>query len=319
MRRNAMEHQASHQLEANDEQLDYQTKVDVMTRYTQKLNETHPEVLDDLVLLHQHRGRDSTNWNDKFNQHDLPAQYTQAFKLSTADMEENQRDYAATETANTLTTPLESKLEDFITQVTYSHDQDKLDPVTHRQMLNLTAKVAHNVLNDCRQTLAEAFMHQDKDELQGAMTLAAYTRHQLDSAHEGRIHTFQTHYEPEGFKNLADHRQELMEHRFTEHLKNEHPELQNTSPSDARFRKAFREFAKDYLDPDVERLAIKYSEDSADLTVHFSQYDNTHEFAEAWQTERIKALQDILHHQDDSPAVTYKELLAQQQADQARP
>ena len=319
MPQNPLEHQASHQTEADDGQLDYQTKVDVMTRYTEKMGDTHPQVLEDLILLNQHRGRDGTDWNNKFIQHDLPAQYTQAFKLSTADMDDHQRDYAAAETAQALTAPLESKLQDFVTQVTYSNDHDKLDPVTHKQMLNLTAKVTHNVLNDCRHTLAEALMHQDKDELQDAMTLAAHARHQLDKANEGRTYTFQTRHDPEAFKDLADHRQELMEHRFTNHLKEQHPGLEHSSPADASFRKAFREFAKDYLEPDVEKLAMKYSQQSADLTVHFSQYDNTQDFSEAWQNERIKALRDILHHQEDSPATTYRELLAQQQADQTRP
>ena len=103
MSRNTLEYQAHHQEDDTpDETLGHDTKVDILSRYTEKMAESHPHILQDLILLNNHKGRDQTDWDQKFQEPDLPAQYTHAFRTAVNDMADHEKAYAAHETAHAI-------------------------------------------------------------------------------------------------------------------------------------------------------------------------------------------------------------------------
>ena len=309
MSRNTLEHRGRHQTEDRTddraETLDYDTKTDILTRYIEKMAETHTHVVDDLVLLNQHKGRDQTDWDQKFQQHDLPAQYTHAFNLATKDLQEHERTYAAQETAKTLGYPLESKLQDFHTEIlfhkTSNYNKDILDPENHRALLHYTEKLAHRMLEEQQATLADALEQRNSREVKETMLNMSYTSHAVDQAKEGYI--LPHHYQQsEELRYIADQRQTLLDHRFQDYLAAEHPDLRDKSPSDSNFQGAFRDFSRDYLEGDIQRLAERYASQAAGIR-------DGQNFSQQQHQERLDVYQQLTRGPEDNRNPTYREML----------
>ena len=263
MARNTLEHRTRHHTEdAADQEDDYDTKVEILTRYTEKLAESHPELLRDLSALQHHHGRDQTDWNAKFQEPDAGARYSHAFRLATDGMNEHERHYAASETAATLSYPTQSRMEDLRTEVTYykadDPTSDKLDPTSHRSLLHLNAIHATDMLYHCHRDLTQALMETDRQQVQSALHNLAYTSHMADRAHEGYLPSNTDGVLAERIEQVAHHRRDLLDARFNEYLA-DHNQTAN-DPSEPDFQEAFREFSKDYRSGDTERLALHYAQ-----------------------------------------------------------
>ena len=270
MSRNTLEYQAHHQEDDTpDETLGHDTKVDILSRYTEKMAESHPHILQDLILLNNHKGRDQTDWDQKFQEPDLPAQYTHAFRTAVNDMADHEKAYAAHETAHAIGYPLESKLEDLNTEITFhkasNYTKDILDPRSHRALLHHTAVVTQQLLEEQRAELAEGLKHLHNHDVKQTMLAMAYTRDTIDKVKEGFTFPFQHRLSGE-FQQITQERAELLDQRFQEHLADQYPELTGQSPREPEFQEAFRNFGKDYLGGDVHALAFRY----ADRTVGIS-------------------------------------------------
>lgn len=312
MARNTMEHRSHYKTEASNENsdFDFDTKVDILTRYTEKLSETHPEILKELSILHQHQGRDNTDWNKRLQEHDLPDQYTYSFRKATEGMEEHEKHYAAQETAKALGMPLESKLEDFRTEVTFSQKEDKLDPESYGALLKLTWQTGHKAMENCKEDLTEALNQAKTEDFKDAIqSLNAATYYLEKTKEEGTISNFHLHYNGDRFQEIADYRNELLDHRFKDHIAAEHPSLQQASPADQNFQEAFRDFTKDYLPGDTERLAGKYASEAASTAVHPQDHKDVHDFATAWYQEKTDIYHALLTPKEETKNPTYRDLL----------
>ena len=98
----------------------------------------------------------------------------------------------------------------------------------------------------------------------------AMTERAAENARNGysfpSVHNDDTH-------RIAQHRLNLLEHRFREHLTNEHPDISAVDPQNPDVQEAFRDFSQSYLPGDVDRLAYHYAQEAARNEI-LDAYDN---------------------------------------------
>ena len=243
--------------------MDYDTKVDILTRYIDRLSEENPQFLHDLTVLNETKGRDQTDWSHKFATYAVAADYKPAFNYATEDLTGEERDYAAKETAKIMGYPLESTLEDMSKEVTYyrpdKYDKDVLDPQSHRELLHHTRLICQEYLEDSRSELAQALSHGNTQDTNIAFNYMGLAKINAENARNGYDIP---NVENDDIDRIAQHRLNLLHHRFLEHLTNEHPDISANHAKNPDFQEAFRNFSQSYLPGDVHRLAYHYAQEA---------------------------------------------------------
>lgn len=263
MPKSTTEYRENYSTESSDETMDHDTKVDILTRYIDRLAEENPQFLHDLTVLKETKGRDQTDWLYKFATYDVAVDYKQAFNYATKDITGGERDYAAKETAQIISSPLESVLEDMDREVTYyrpdKYDKDVLDPQSHRELLHHTRLISQEFLEDSRSELAQALSHGDTQDTNRAFNYMGLTKVNAENARNGYAIP---NVDNDDIDRIVQHRLSLMHHRFLEHLTNEHPDISADDANNPDFQEAFRDFSQSYLPGDVDRLAHHYAQEA---------------------------------------------------------
>ena len=286
-------HRVNHKLEPSDEQTEHAAKYQTYLGYTDRLSQANPEVFKELANILLTSGSDTDHWKQRFQEHDMAPAHIQSFKKAASGMTEDDRNTVAQETANIIAKPLEARINRWSNErLDLLDETDSLDHDSYKLMLSHEANDAALLMEQLKGDVQETLVNGASDELAQAVGHIAYLIHQVDNAEDLQVMEYH-HRSPHGdeLQQLADHRTDLLDQRFQEHIASHHPQVNETPATGDDFQETFRNFTSGYRKGDIERLAHRYASESADREIRPADSHTLPEHRDAWSAH----FQEIYH------------------------